>query len=408
MTHIVKLTAENFKRLVAVEIEPSGRIVPITGKNGEGKTSVLDAITAALVGQKDFKLDQPIRQGEEEAFVEVDLGDFIATRRWRGERSQLEVRLASGAAVPQARRVLDDLIGKLSFDPLGFAQADPKEQRRLLLEVAGLTDQDAAIQQRRQGHYDARTVHNRDVKRLKSQLDGLPRPTPELADAQPVDVSALAAELSQLQAENAAFEHARNQISAVRTEIARLEQRLAELREQEAGLLEKGRTLHDMTRAGRIEQIQSQLGKASAINEAADRKARREEVAKEHDAALEAAKKAADEIAAADEERARLLASADLPIAGLGVDDDGVLLNGVPFSQSSAAERLRTSVAMAMAMNPKLRVIRIADASLLDSVNRALIEQMAEENDFQIWLEVVDETKAQGFVIEDGQVVHHG
>ncbi len=66
MTKIVKLTAENFKRLVAVEIEPTGRIVPITGRNGEGKTSVLDAITAALVGQKDFKIDQPIRQGEEE------------------------------------------------------------------------------------------------------------------------------------------------------------------------------------------------------------------------------------------------------------------------------------------------------------------------------------------------------
>ena len=36
---IVRLTAENIKRLVAVEITPDGNVVQITGKNGAGKTS---------------------------------------------------------------------------------------------------------------------------------------------------------------------------------------------------------------------------------------------------------------------------------------------------------------------------------------------------------------------------------
>ncbi|AHB50058.1 hypothetical protein W911_06825 [Hyphomicrobium nitrativorans NL23] len=38
---IIGLTAENIKRLVAVEIEPTGAVVQITGKNGNGKTSAL-------------------------------------------------------------------------------------------------------------------------------------------------------------------------------------------------------------------------------------------------------------------------------------------------------------------------------------------------------------------------------
>lgn len=408
MTKIVRLTAENFKRLVAVEIEPTGRIVPITGKNGEGKTSVLDAITAALVGQKDFKLDQPIRQGEEEAFVEVDLGEFIATRRWRGDKSQLEVRLASGAAVPQARRVLDDLIGKLSFDPLAFAQADPKEQRRLLLEVAGLTDQDRQITEVRQEHYEQRTVHNRDAKRLKAQLEGLPRPAAELAHAEKVDVSAVARELATVSGERAEFDRLRTQVQSIDAEIIQLQQRLADLQATRAGITTRGRELAGKNLQAREEELQLQLGNAQTINEAVERRLRREEVAGEVKASEGAARMCTEAIELADQRRQELLASARLPIGGLSVDDDGVLLNGVPFSQSSAAERLRTSVAMAMAMNPKLRVIRIADASLLDSVNRAVIEKLAEENDFQIWLEVVDETRGVGFVIEDGQVVHHG
>ena len=34
---IITLTAENIKKLVAVEIKPDGSLVQITGKNGQGK-----------------------------------------------------------------------------------------------------------------------------------------------------------------------------------------------------------------------------------------------------------------------------------------------------------------------------------------------------------------------------------
>ena len=45
---IIQLSAENVKRLIAVEIKPDGNLVQITGKNGQGKTSVLDSIWWAL------------------------------------------------------------------------------------------------------------------------------------------------------------------------------------------------------------------------------------------------------------------------------------------------------------------------------------------------------------------------
>src|SRR3990172_1148857 len=71
---ILKLTAENIKRLIAVEITPDGNLVQITGKNGNGKTSVLDAIWWALAGKKPIQ-SKPIRNGAHSAMITLVLGD---------------------------------------------------------------------------------------------------------------------------------------------------------------------------------------------------------------------------------------------------------------------------------------------------------------------------------------------
>ena len=102
---------------------------------------------------------------------------------------------------------------------------------------------------------------------------------------------------------------------------------------------------------------------------------------------------------------ARAVAAAHMPIEGLAFDDEGVTYNGLPFRQCSASEQLRVSVAMCMAVNPTVRVIRITDGSLLDSDSLALIAEMAGANDFQVWCEVVDESGQLGITIEDGSVV---
>lgn len=41
---IISLTVENIKKIKAVTIRPTGNVVEITGRNGQGKSTVLDAI----------------------------------------------------------------------------------------------------------------------------------------------------------------------------------------------------------------------------------------------------------------------------------------------------------------------------------------------------------------------------
>lgn len=105
--------------------------------------------------------------------------------------------------------------------------------------------------------------------------------------------------------------------------------------------------------------------------------------------------------------REKALAEADMPIAGLGIADiDGklrVTLDGEPFSQSSGAQRIKVSTSIAIAANPKLRVCRIKDGSLLDQKNMAILGEMATEHDFQVWIETVGEEGA-GIIMEAGRV----
>jgi len=105
-----------------------------------------------------------------------------------------------------------------------------------------------------------------------------------------------------------------------------------------------------------------------------------------------------------EEEKAAKIAAAKMPVPGLSFGDGMVVLNGVPFDQASDAEQLRTSIAIAMALNPKLRVIRVRDGSLLDEESMKLLEQMADSKDYQVWIERVDGSGKVGFVLEDGLV----
>jgi hypothetical protein len=98
------------------------------------------------------------------------------------------------------------------------------------------------------------------------------------------------------------------------------------------------------------------------------------------------------------------ISKAAMPVEGLAFGDGIVLLNGVPFDQASDAEQLRASIAIAMAANPKLKIVRVRDGSLLDDQSMAILAEMATERDFQIWIETVASGRPGAIVIEDGHL----
>jgi len=110
------------------------------------------------------------------------------------------------------------------------------------------------------------------------------------------------------------------------------------------------------------------------------------------------------EIEALDKAKAEAIGAAKLPVEGLSFGDGAVMFDGLPFDQASGAQQLRVSCAVAAALNPKLRVLRVKDGALLDQASMELLAEFAEANDMQIWIETVSSGRAGAVVIEDGMV----
>lgn len=422
---IVSLIAENVKKLVAVQIQPDGNLVQITGKNGQGKTSVLDAIWWALAGTANVQ-SAPIRRGATEARIALDLGEIKVTRTFKekdgSHTTSIVVETAEGARFPSPQKVLDSLFGELTFDPLAFARMKPKEQFDALRRFVPDVDFDG-IDAANKADFDKRTGINREAQQLTAAAERIV--LPPVVPTAPVDEAAMIAELEaagQANLERERREQRRQEASAealrLRNSVGAHEERIAQLQaEIEAQRVYIAGALH------RASELEEKLTAAEPLPEPIDTQKIREAIAAARDMnavfqraqerrslleRAQAAKAEADRLTAAMTERSNAkqaaIAAASLPVPGLGFGNGEILLAGVPFEQASDAEKLRASVAIAMASNPKLRVIRIRDGSLLDEDAMRLLGEMADTADMQIWVERVDSSGKVGFVLEDGHV----
>jgi len=406
---IVALEATNVKRLKAVHIEPDGSLVVIGGKNGAGKTSVLDSIAYAL-GGKALCPSKPIRDGEEKACARVDLGEFVVERTWTEKDSYLRVTSGNGFSAKSPQTVLDGLVGRLSFDPLAFTAMTPRDQVEALKELVGLDFAD--LDAERDQVYHDRTEIGRDVKRLEGQLAGMP--VVEDAPEKLVSVAELMEKLKTAQAHNARYAEAGRVLEDRRHSLELAERKVKELE----GLLKQARAT--LSRAQKdvaegeeaLKSImaidtapwEEQIADADELNAKHRAAQERTSVEREHMAAHLAYDDLTAKIAELDNQKRHALAEAAFPVEGLSFDEDRVLLNGIPFDQASSAEQLRVSVAMGLAANPELRVLLIRDGSLLDDDNLALVAKMAEEAEAQVWLERVSDGPEVSVLIEDGEV----
>ena len=397
---ILRLEAENFKRIKTVEINPDGAVVVVGGRNSQGKTSVLDAIWAVLGGGVAAKVTKkPIRDGEDHARVMLDLGDLIVTRTWKGDTSALKVEAKDGSKYSSPQTVLDGFMGKLSFDPLAFTQLSQAEQVAALLELVDLPIDLSELAQKRLGLYDARTEIGRTVKSLRGQMDGLGEvedaPNEEISQAALVSQYTQALEATRLvEDKRRSLEAAENTAERMAAEYTANEQRIADLKAEIANTV----TIPDP------EAIKAEIASAEDTNAKVRRNKSRVEAANKLLAEEINQHNLTHLIDLIDEQKIDALAEAVFPVAGLGFGDEGVTYGGIPFSQASSSEQIKVSLAMAMALNPRLRVIRILDGSLLDAENLALIAQMAKDQDYQIWIERVGDSDGFGIIIEDGMV----
>jgi hypothetical protein len=397
---IVRLYSENVKRVKVVEVVPKkdDSLVVVGGPNDAGKSSLLDSIEMAL-GGKGTHPKEPLRRGAKKGRVVLDLGDIVVTRTFAAGGTTLQVESKAGKAFSSPQAMLDKLYGELTFDPLSFERQKADDQAAILKRLVGLDF--SKLDEKRQGFYDERTQENRALKALEVSVAALERW--EDAPEAEVSVEALSAELEaaerlQSKARTAGLQAAEADSAcraanaaekATEEEIERLERQLAAARQR----LAEGKVAADAALTRREEaQAAAEAAKAAVPDtaplherlkaaEGLNEKVRHNRRAAEQQQLLEAQRATLAElnqkIDAIDEEKARQLSEASYPVPGLSIDTEGLVrFGGLPFEQASTSDRIRVSVAMGLALHPKLRILLVRDGSLIGEAKWKVIEEM--------------------------------
>jgi energy-coupling factor transporter ATP-binding protein EcfA2 len=411
---LVELRAENVKKLKAVHIQIDGTMLQVAGRNGQGKSSLLDAVAMAIGGKEVFP-EEPIRRGQNKAEIFLDFGGLKLTRRiWKKEGGKIEhdvaIEYADGKRPREKQHVLDELRGSpIADDPIAFSRLKPAERYDLLKKLVPDFDFEANAEERRT-LFEDRTIVGRERDRAVAAAEATV--VPPDARAELVDVTELAAALRAASDTNSTIdkrqqrrEAAADELEAMRDRADQLAAELKALHEDIATREKQIAEAEALPEKIDTAELERQIANAETINAAARRRAERVAKDAEADRLTTKYESLSQQIAALDAAKAAAIEGAHLPVKELTFGDNDILLDGLPFSQASTARKIRVSTALLMALKPELRVLLVREGSLLDDEARAALEADAREHDFVVLMECVGAGDGSGIVIEDGEVV---
>jgi DNA repair exonuclease SbcCD ATPase subunit len=411
--NLLRLRVQNVMKLEALEVKfrKDGASTIFEGRNDVGKTTALNALAMALGGKR-LCPEEPLRYGQESGFVEVDLGEFHAdgplaqlkVKRVFGKGEKLVVTDADGFRSPSPQAILDKLCAGISFDPRSFALMKPADQSRTLRELANIDF--TALDQERAKLYEERTIVGRDKARFEGFLAKLE--WDQDAPDEEVSVEQLIARRDEIRQHNQTIkdqerEYAEAKASLATTERniqaqdAKVEQIKAQLDQEIEHLgqlsAEKEVLLTELSAmAAALDQLQpigedeiaSQLADVSATNAAVRQRQKALEVKGQLDLATKDYTALSLKIEEIDRTKRQMVASAELPVAGLTFDENGVRFNGTLMSQLAFSESLRISTAIGLAMKPELPIVLIDQGSELDDEHLQMIANMAAKAGAQV------------------------
>lgn len=374
-----------------IEIEPDGRsLVLLTGKNRSGKTSALNAIIESLSPGGKKAVPFPVNVERDRAVTTIETTDWtsVVTHKPDGTR-KVVVTPANGGLVKSGVAFLQDEIGLGFIDPSKFALMNEKDQRAMLLDMIELPFDLATKEGEIRDAETERTRLNTVAKTSAGAFGAMTRPETGLPTEE-VSLrglteeyqAALASnrELTDLENEEKTVQHARDDIARQIAELQELDrEKAARLEEIEEALLELSYIdLDPLTeRMDSIGETNAKIRDAAAYKEARAKS----------EADKTAAEAAQAEVDRLRKEKTDAVNGAEFPIEGLSVDDDGILLHGLPFTSNNAAERTIVSFLIQAALQPKLRFAVISNGENLDNENVERLATAAEERGFFVLAE---------------------
>lgn len=131
----MRITKIKIKNLFGIsEHEADGRSVELIGKNGTGKTSVIDAIRYALTNASDREYIVKNGENEGEIYIETDTGLSI-DRKARVGMSDYKMVKEGSNTVNSPETFLRTIFTPLQLSPIEFCNMDKKTQNATILNM---------------------------------------------------------------------------------------------------------------------------------------------------------------------------------------------------------------------------------------------------------------------------------
>lgn len=384
MIKINKLEIENVKRVKATKFDPADRgLTVIGGKNGQGKTSVLDAIAWALGGDR-YRPSHAERDGSVlPPYIHVVMSNGLVVER-KGKNSDLKVMDPNGNKGGQ--QLLNEFVEELALNLPKFMQSNSREKADTLLKIIGVGDQLRTLELQEQELYNKRHA----IGQIADQKEKFAKEMTYYPDApkEPISAIELIHQQQDILARNGSNQQYRNNLVQLQTEYAGVESRIADLTEKlkeqqdkKTALLESisaaSKTVAELRdeSTAEIEQSINTIELTNRQVRANLDKDKAEEDALQYKNQYDALSKELDDVRQA---KTNLLQGADLPLPGLSVADGELLYNGYRWDGMSGADQLKVATAIVRKLNPKCGFV------LLDKLEQMDMDTLRE---FGEWLE---------------------
>ena len=419
---IVKLSIHNFLKLKDVEMNPSQTNV-IVGKNGQGKTSILKAIRTAFTGDAD---STSIRVGGGKAEITVELDELTIKRSITEKGSYLDISNKEGMKMPAPQKYLDGILGTFSFNPVEFFEKKPADRKKYLLNAIKLTitqdelaaytgeklaglDYDAhaleVIEQARKFYYDQRTASNAEVSKKEKSLQDLTASIPEGFDAKSVSEE----QIGKLRAAIQTDKENKIKASAHADKVSALQKRETELKleleQVQKDIVDAISVTFDVSDDMTIAAAEESLAKLEGQREIVFTVKRADEVRSELTAAMGEQAKLDSVVKKLTKEIPEdLIKKAKLPVEGLTIDGDDILIGGISIDNLSSSEQLKFGLQVVRALNGSFKVICVDGIENLDKESFEFFLKEIADDSYQYFVTRVDGNSPHSITIDDGEI----
>ena len=420
---VLSLVVENFKNIEKTEVDFAGRSATIIGKNGAGKSSLIQAICSPI--DSNYIPAKPVKKGEERGSIELTIGGSLHGEEEtytlglhfseKHKKGRITVTNGEGEKVNGGKQFISDIVGNIGFDIQEFiklgvtssgsiSKPGTQEQIEILKKLMpkDVLKQMHDLDKEFKDVYEARADVNRDISHAKSKLEGHDFSQDELERYnEVVDTEGIVSKMTNIEKELEKYNKVFSTVDSLLDSIPLKQERLALLEEKVEALhaeitadidkLDKGEVWLGKKTKPSIEAMNIELSNANIHNNKV------KEVKSLQDSQIairllqensEANTERLDKI---KREKKQIFTSSPLPVKGLTFDEEGIYFKGLPFveGQHPSSTIISIGAKIGMALNPNLRMLVIKDGSLLDKKTLKWLVTQCEKENYQLFVEMV-------------------